>query len=150
MPRMRVVLACVILLLAGCGTDRDSALSQLHPCAIAEGPPDAFCGALTVFENRETRIGRTIDLKIVGAPALRRDAKPAPLFVFEGGPGGGAATLAAYRIPISADSSGTATSYWWTSAALERPTRSTARLTCLKPKTSGRSMTTPSSASAPA
>ena len=79
---------------------RQAALDRLHPCAIAEGPPDAFCGQLRVFENRAAKAGRTIDLKIVVAPALRRDAKPDPLFVFEGGPGGGAATLAQYRVPM--------------------------------------------------
>ncbi|MGC4082726.1 MAG: alpha/beta fold hydrolase [Vicinamibacterales bacterium] len=46
------------------------------------------------------RAGRTIHLKIVVAPALRRDPKPDPIVVFEGGPGGGAATLAAQRIPM--------------------------------------------------
>jgi pimeloyl-ACP methyl ester carboxylesterase len=100
MTRMRGVLVLVALMLAACQHSHQDALERLHPCQIAEGPPDAFCGQLTVFENRETRAGRTIDLKIVVAPALRRDAKPDPLFVFEGGPGGGAATLAAYRVPL--------------------------------------------------
>lgn len=98
---MRVALIGLALLLTGCRTGpQQAALDRLHPCAIAEGPPDAFCGQLSVFENRAARRGRTIDLKIVVAPALRRDAKPDPLFVFEGGPGGGAATLAQYRVPM--------------------------------------------------
>ena len=75
-------------------------LDRLHPCTIAEGPPDAYCGTYQVFENRAAATGRTIDLKIVVAPALRRDPKPDPLFIFEGGPGGGAATLASQRIPM--------------------------------------------------
>ena len=94
------MLVGLALLLTGCGAGHQTALDRLHPCEIAEGPPDAFCGTTHVFENREARPGRTIDLKIVVAPALRRDAKPDPLFVFEGGPGGGAATLAAYRVPM--------------------------------------------------
>jgi pimeloyl-ACP methyl ester carboxylesterase len=53
-----------------------------------------------VFEDRAAKTGRTIDLKIVVAPALRRDPQPDPVFIFEGGPGGGAATLAAQRIPM--------------------------------------------------
>lgn len=73
---------------------------KLQPCVLADGPPDAYCGRLQVFEDRDAKRGRTIDLKIVVAPALRRDAKADPLFVFEGGPGGGAATLAPYRIPM--------------------------------------------------
>jgi len=99
--RMRFLLVCVALVLAAaCQRATDTALEHLHPCQIAEGPPDAYCGTHRVFENRETRTGRTIDLKIVVAPALRRNPDADPLFVFEGGPGGGAATLAAERIPM--------------------------------------------------
>lgn len=99
--RMRFLLVSVALVLAAaCQRGSDTALQHLHPCKIAEGPPDAFCGTHRVFENRETRTGRTIDLKIVIAPALRRNPDADPLFVFEGGPGGGAATLAAERIPM--------------------------------------------------
>ena len=98
---MRVALVALALLLTGCRGGRpQTALDRLHPCAIAEGPPDAFCGQLPVFENRTARQGPLINLKIVVAPALRRTAKPDPLFVFEGGPGGGAATLAQYRVPM--------------------------------------------------
>ena len=97
---MRVALVLLALLATGCRTGHQTAVDRLHPCEIAEGPPDAFCGQFRVFENRDAKKGRTINLKIVVAPALRRDAKPDPLFVFEGGPGGGAATLATYRVPM--------------------------------------------------
>src|SRR3954469_23448476 len=98
---MRLALIGLALLLTGCHVgSAPTALDRLHPCVLAEGPPDAFCGQLPVFENRVAGRGRLINLKIVVAPALRRDAKPDPLFVFEGGPGGGAATLAQYRIPM--------------------------------------------------
>jgi pimeloyl-ACP methyl ester carboxylesterase len=94
------LIGLALLMAAGCQGARRTALDRLHPCDIAEGPPDAFCGQFEVFEDRAAQRGRTIALKIVLAPALRRDARPDPLFVFEGGPGGGAATLAAYRIPM--------------------------------------------------
>jgi pimeloyl-ACP methyl ester carboxylesterase len=98
---MRVVIVIAALLTAAaCRPAGEAALDRLHPCGISEGPPDAYCGTHRVFENRETRAGRTIDLKIVVAPALRRDPKSDPLFIFEGGPGGGAATLATQRIPM--------------------------------------------------
>ena len=75
-----------------------SAIDRLHECAIEEGPTGAYCGTFTVPENRATGQGRTIALKIVVAPALRRDASPDPLFILEGGPGAGAATLAGSRL----------------------------------------------------
>ena len=49
---------------------------------------------LTVHENRETRQGRTIDLKIILLPALGNEPKPDPLFFLAGGPGQGAAEMA--------------------------------------------------------
>ncbi|HUR32947.1 MAG TPA: alpha/beta hydrolase [Vicinamibacterales bacterium] len=98
--RLAIVFIALMLTSAACQRVDQGALDRLHPCRIAEGPPDAYCGTYRVFENRTANAGRTIDLKIVVAPALRRDPEPDPLFVFEGGPGGGAATLAAQRIPM--------------------------------------------------
>ena len=62
--------------------------------------PQAFCGQFSVFENRPAKTGRRIALKIVVAPDLKRDPRPDPLFIFVGGPGGGAAKLAEYRLPM--------------------------------------------------
>jgi pimeloyl-ACP methyl ester carboxylesterase len=59
-----------------------------------EGPTDAYCGTYKVFENRETRQGRAIDLKIVVLPALGNEPHPDPLFFLAGGPGQGAAEMA--------------------------------------------------------
>jgi pimeloyl-ACP methyl ester carboxylesterase len=71
-----------------------TALDLLHTCASDEGPTDAYCGTYKVFENRGTRQGRTIDLKIVVLPALGNEPQPDPLFFLAGGPGQGAAELA--------------------------------------------------------
>jgi pimeloyl-ACP methyl ester carboxylesterase len=98
---MRLAFAAIaVMMTAACQHGGQTALDRLHPCQIAEGPPDAYCGTYRVFENRASASGRTIDLKIVVAPALRRDPKPDPIVVFEGGPGGGAASLASQRIPM--------------------------------------------------
>ena len=67
---------------------------SLQACKTGDGPTDALCGTLRVFENRETREGRTIDLKIVVLPGLGTDAQPDPLFFLAGGPGQGAAKMA--------------------------------------------------------
>jgi pimeloyl-ACP methyl ester carboxylesterase len=99
MQLVRAALLILLLALAGCQRTRQSALDLLHPCKIEEGPTEAFCGTYSVFEDRSAKTGRQIGLKIVVAPALKRDPRPDPLFIFEGGPGGGAATLATYVLP---------------------------------------------------
>jgi pimeloyl-ACP methyl ester carboxylesterase len=87
--------AMLLLVLAACKSQsRQPAVDRLKPCKIGDGPADAYCGKLKVFENRETRRGRQIDIKIVLLPALRRDPLPDPIFFFAGGPGQGAAKLA--------------------------------------------------------
>jgi pimeloyl-ACP methyl ester carboxylesterase len=93
--RALVPLLVLGLSLAACSTgDTISALDRLHPCTTADGPVDAYCGTLTVFENRETRQGRTIDLKIIVLPALGNEPQPDPVFFLAGGPGQGAAEMA--------------------------------------------------------
>jgi pimeloyl-ACP methyl ester carboxylesterase len=90
-----LVLLVLGLLCMGCSRgDRPTALDRLHSCATNEGPTDAYCGTLKVFENRDTRQGRTIELKIVVLPALGNEPKPDPLFFLAGGPGQGAAAMA--------------------------------------------------------
>lgn len=61
----------------------------LKACTLP-GDVKAFCGTYEVFENRETRSGRKIPLKIVILPATGSDRAPDPVFLLEGGPGGGA------------------------------------------------------------
>ena len=62
-------------------------LSKLKPCRIEGVDEELLCGKLTVFENRETRTGRTIDLNIVVLPAFDQKKKAEPLFDLAGGPG---------------------------------------------------------------
>ena len=86
------LLLMAALAAGACQRASTNVVDRLHACAADEGPVDSVCGRLRV-ENPVVRTGRTIDLKIVVAPALRRDAAE-PLFVLQGGPGGGAATQA--------------------------------------------------------
>jgi len=62
----------------------------LQPC-LAAGDTQALCGTYTVYENRETRAGRTIALNLMLLPADAQPAAPDPVFAFAGGPGGSAA-----------------------------------------------------------
>lgn len=93
--RLLLVALAFGVLLAACGrSERVSAIDRLHACSSTEGPTDAYCGVLTVFEDRERQQGRTIGLKIVLLPALGSSPKPDPLFFLAGGPGQGAAAMA--------------------------------------------------------
>jgi pimeloyl-ACP methyl ester carboxylesterase len=89
----------VVLLLdvAGCGKQRPSGgLSKLKPCRLAGIDEELLCGKLTVFENRKTRTGRTIDLNIVVLPAFNQNKKAEPLFDLAGGPGASSADAAGF------------------------------------------------------
>ncbi len=95
--RRTFLVAVSALLAASCAmAPRASAVDRLEACRSDQGPTDAYCGTLTVFENRMAREGRTIDLRIVVLPALSADALPDPLFFLAGGPGQGAAELAPF------------------------------------------------------
>lgn len=70
------------------------AAEQLESCKIAGVARVAECVTMRVPEDRSTLAGRTIDLNVVVLkPASPR--QPDPVLFFAGGPGQGAATLAA-------------------------------------------------------
>ena len=89
-----IVIALGVLAAACSTTPQATALQRLHPCATGEAPPDAYCGSLRVYENRQTRTGRQIDLRIVLLPAVGNTPRPDPLFFLAGGPGQAAAQMA--------------------------------------------------------
>ena len=70
-------------------------LARLHACTSVEGPTDASCGKLQVYENRATGSGRRIYLNIVALPSLAPEPASDPLFFLAGGPGQAAAQMAA-------------------------------------------------------
>jgi pimeloyl-ACP methyl ester carboxylesterase len=73
---------------SGCAKQRPTGgLSKLKPCRLPGINEELLCGKLTVFENRETRTGRTIDLNVVVLPAFDQKNKAEPLFDLAGGPG---------------------------------------------------------------
>src|SRR5947207_14899420 len=86
--------AAVLFLLdaSGCAKHRlPGGLSKLKPCRLDGIDEELFCGKLTVFENRETRTGRTIDLNVVVLPAFDQKTKAEPMFTLAGGPGASSA-----------------------------------------------------------
>lgn len=83
------------VLMAGCnaGTEEPAAASVLENCSPRNGPVDAMCATIEVFEDRAAGSGRKIGLKVVVFPAYQRDPAPDPLFVLVGGPGQAAAAM---------------------------------------------------------
>ena len=67
-----------------------------EPCEMRGLDGNALCGWYEVYENRETREGRKIKLKVVVVPATNENPKPDPVFFFAGGPGQGAAEIAGF------------------------------------------------------
>jgi len=59
----------------------------LKPCHIEGYKDEVHCGVYKVFENRRTRKGRMLPLKIVLVPAKRPHPKDGPIFYMAGGPG---------------------------------------------------------------
>ncbi len=62
----------------------------LSDCQIQGFNGKTKCGTLDVYENRVTRKGRKISLKIVLIPATGEKREPDPFVYFAGGPGGSA------------------------------------------------------------
>lgn len=101
----------LLFLVSGCSFSPEeiTVFDLLEPCSSEEGPVDALCGTVEVFEDRQAQTGRKIDLKVVVLPAVSNDPQPDPLFILAGGPGMGAAENAAMfkrvfeRIQINRD-----------------------------------------------
>ncbi|HTV24272.1 MAG TPA: alpha/beta fold hydrolase [Polyangiaceae bacterium] len=92
--RRATPLVCGALLGLGCAGGQTSDRSiTLEPCRLDGLGVEARCGIHRVYENRETRQGRSIDLRIAVVPALAASPRPDPLIVIVGGPGQ-AATVA--------------------------------------------------------
>lgn len=97
--RARWVLAMVTVLAGGCASlpsaeespaQRAAKRLPLAPCKVEGVEEELLCGTLAVWENRDTRAGRKIDLHLVVVPALAEPVAPDPVFALSGGPGEGA------------------------------------------------------------
>ncbi len=79
----------LLTLLAGlCGLPRaEAAPLTLTPCDLPGLSSPARCGTYEVWEDRDSRTGRRIALKVVLLPATSAERRPDPLVFFAGGPG---------------------------------------------------------------
>lgn len=87
------LILCLPFILAACASAQVETI-DLQPCFV--GDTSAQCGTLSVFENRETRSGRKIDIHIAVIKAWGKDPLPDPIFYLAGGPGGSAIQDAVY------------------------------------------------------
>src|SRR5919109_4996939 len=67
---------------------------KLTPCHVEGVKEELRCGKYEVFENRRTRTGRKLPLKIVVIPAGQPHPDQRPIFYMAGGPGETATELA--------------------------------------------------------
>jgi pimeloyl-ACP methyl ester carboxylesterase len=79
------MIAC--LCAAGAVRAAGAAQLQLSPCNKPGFPDDARCGTYEVFENRATKTGRKIPLRVVVIPANSPQRQPDAIAYFAGGPG---------------------------------------------------------------
>ncbi len=63
---------------------------SLETCRLPGWNEDVRCGKYEVYENRQTKSGRKLSLRVVVVLALSAQAAPDPIFYFSGGPGGSA------------------------------------------------------------
>jgi pimeloyl-ACP methyl ester carboxylesterase len=66
---------------------------SLHPCELPGIEGKVRCGTYEVFEDRSTKSGRTIKLKIVVLKSLGSNTAPDAIFPLHGGPGAPATGL---------------------------------------------------------
>jgi pimeloyl-ACP methyl ester carboxylesterase len=87
--KKQILFVTIVLASVTCAAFAQKQTLTLQPCELGEAK-GAQCGTFQVFENRATRKGRKIDLKIVVLPATSSARLPDPLFYIPGGPGSSA------------------------------------------------------------
>ncbi len=65
---------------------------KLRTCYNEELKEEVLCGTFKVMENRQVRKGAKIDINFIILPARADNPAPDPVFIFDGGPGVGAAS----------------------------------------------------------
>jgi pimeloyl-ACP methyl ester carboxylesterase len=71
----------------------------LSPCNVEGTTEKVNCGTYEVYENRQSKKGRKISLKIVVFPATGKERAPDPYVYIPGGPGSSATEDAPYVAP---------------------------------------------------
>lgn len=75
---------------------------ELKPCKVEGVDGNVLCGSYEVFENRASKTGRKINLKIVVFKATGEQPQPDPFIYIPGGPGSSATEDAPYLAKVLA------------------------------------------------
>jgi pimeloyl-ACP methyl ester carboxylesterase len=94
--RLRLLFACLLALPVA------AAAVALEPCRLKGIERELRCGQVEVAENPDAPGGRRIAIHFAVQPAVARDKRPDPLFVFAGGPGQSARAVAGSLQPLLA------------------------------------------------
>jgi len=102
MTLLRLLALATVLFVAACspGSDHPHSAISLADCRLPGVETVARCGLHEVWEDRESRTGRRIMLRVAIVPAKARTREPDPIVVIAGGPGQGAVSLAAEVMPL--------------------------------------------------
>lgn len=75
----------------------------LMPCSVPGATGDVQCGQHHVWEDREARSGRQIDLSIIVLRATETPREPDPVFILAGGPGQAPSQIAGFTNNVFAE-----------------------------------------------
>lgn len=85
-----IALALILTLQSASAVRHQKPKLILNDCQLPNSQIKAKCGTYEVYENRATKSGRKISLKIVLLPATSDKREPDPFVYFSGGPGSAA------------------------------------------------------------
>jgi len=85
-----LILMVLVVLFFSCRTNQDLQL-VMDTCYSEALQEEVRCGTFEVLENPDVQKGRKIKIRFIILPARTENPAPDPIFVFDGGPGVGAA-----------------------------------------------------------
>ena len=99
---LRLLLVATVLLLSACRPSGQRA-DAFEACRLQGIEREIRCGSISMPEDPDRPDAARIDIKFAVVPAVARNARPDPLFVFAGGPGQAASQVIGQVMPILAE-----------------------------------------------
>ncbi|HTN49894.1 MAG TPA: alpha/beta fold hydrolase [Burkholderiaceae bacterium] len=101
-PILPLLLAAAVLTLSACRPAPTQA-DALEPCRLPGIEREIRCGSVSMPEDPDAPAGARIDVRFAVVPAVARNARPDPVFVFAGGPGQAASQVIGMMMPVLAE-----------------------------------------------